>query len=65
MTVGPGKYDDLCTVVREKANAAAAIVIVIGGTKGSGFSVQCDPPTLARLPDVLETMARQLREGAI
>lgn len=37
---GPGKYDDLATLVLERADADAAIVIVLGGSKGSGFSVQ-------------------------
>lgn len=40
MSIGPGKYDELCTVVREGAQAEGAVVIVIGGNRGSGFSVQ-------------------------
>jgi hypothetical protein len=60
--IGPGKYDDVCTVVREMTGAACALVLVIGGNKGAGFSVQTtariDPVTLASL---LEDMARQLR----
>lgn len=63
MALGPGKYDDLCSRVREEAGAAAAFVIVINGTKGSGFSLQTDNPLLlAKLPDLLEDMARQLRD---
>ena len=65
MALGPGKYDDLATHVREHAKARAAIVIVIGGEKGSGFSVQTEgglvlplplrdsgllPPSLTRMP---------------
>lgn len=38
MALGPGKYDDLCTYVREKAKAEGAIVIVYGGERGQGFS---------------------------
>lgn len=37
---GPGQYNDLCTYVREQANARVAIVIIHGGDKGMGFSVQ-------------------------
>jgi hypothetical protein len=64
MTFGPGKYDDLCTEVREKANARGAIVIVIGGERGNGFSCQGDLVTLSRLPDVLESLAVQIRKSA-
>lgn len=42
MPLGPGKYDDVCTYVREETEASAAIVIVVGGKHGPGFSVQSD-----------------------
>lgn len=61
MTIGPGKYDDLCTMVREKTGAAGAIVIVIGGERGSGFSCQGALELTTMLPDLLETMAHQMR----
>jgi len=61
MTIGPGKYDDLCTAVREETNAAGVIVIVIGGTRGHGFSCQADLDTTRQLPDLLESLARQIR----
>ena len=64
MSLGPGRYDDLCTLVRERAGAAGAIVVVIGGTNGSGFSCQMDLATTAQLPNILETIARQIREDA-
>jgi hypothetical protein len=38
MAVGPGKYHDLCTLVRGRAEAESAIVIVVNGKNGSGFS---------------------------
>lgn len=66
MVLGPGKYDDLCTLVRERAgigNVGGAIVIVIGGSKGSGFSCQADLVTTLSLPDLLEYMAQQMRKG--
>jgi hypothetical protein len=63
MPLGPGKYDDLCTYVREKAKADAAIVIVVGGPKGHGFSCQADLLTTAALPELLETLAKQIREA--
>ncbi len=38
--VGPGRYDDLATYVREKTDAECVVVIVFGGDKGSSFSLQ-------------------------
>lgn len=65
MAEGPGKYDDLCTLVREGAQAEVAIVIVINGVHGSGFSVQgvTDQEALTRvhLPALLEDLARRIR----
>ena len=40
MALGPGKYDDLCTEVREKAEAEGVILIVFNGNKGQGLSCQ-------------------------
>lgn len=56
MPLGPGKYDDLCTDVRERAKARGAIVIVVEGDKGGGFSVQADLATTIRLPEILENV---------
>lgn len=65
MALGPGRYDDLCTLVRERAGVAegGAIVIIIGGDRGSGFSVQADLATTAKLPDLLEHIAKEIRES--
>lgn len=63
MPVGPGKYDDLCTHVREEAKANGAIVIVIGGEKGDGFSVQAPMDVQLRLPYVLRHIAGQIAES--
>jgi hypothetical protein len=40
MPSGPGKYDDLCTQVRDAADARVAFVLIIGGDSGSGFALQ-------------------------
>jgi hypothetical protein len=65
MTLGPGKYDDLCTYVSEQVgigeHGGGVIVIVLGGNKGNGFSCQADLRTTMLLPDMLEEMARQIR----
>jgi hypothetical protein len=67
--IGPGKYDELCTLVRERCGLAGetvpegggVIVIVFGGDKGNGFSCQADLATTLALPDVLENVARKMR----
>jgi hypothetical protein len=67
MAPEPGKYDDLCTHVREQACADGAVVVIFGGKFGSGFSVQVGDraPNLARkLPEILRAMARQIEESA-
>jgi len=60
MALGPGRYDDLCTEVREKAKAAGAILIILEGDRGMGFSVQAKPADLVKLPGVLRHMARAI-----
>lgn len=62
MALGVGKYDDLCTYVRETAKAKGAAVIVIEGEKGMGFSVQMPLNHLERLPAVLRKMADDAEE---
>ena len=66
MAIGQGKYDDLCTIVREKAKAKGALVIVIGGEKGGGFSCQFDDMAMMEMvPDVLEMVAQQIRKDGV
>lgn len=67
MALGPGKYDDLCSYVAEQtgitvsANGGGAIVIVVGGSRGNGFSCQADLRTTLLLPELLENIAGQIR----
>jgi hypothetical protein len=62
--IGPGKYDALCTLIRERTQARAVLLIVLDGEYGNGFSCQSDSETLRALPDILEqTAARIRREG--
>jgi methylmalonyl-CoA mutase cobalamin-binding subunit len=65
MTLGPGKYDDLCTYVVERTKIAerggGVILIVIGGDKGTRFDVQADFATTLAIPDLLEEAAREIR----
>ena len=62
MPLGPGKYDQICTEIREKTNASGVIVIIIDGTLGNGFSCQVDQKLILKLPDILEFMAKEIRE---
>jgi hypothetical protein len=57
MALGPGKYDDLATLVRERAAAEGVIVVVIEGVHGSGFSVQASGAVTTRLPTLLRVLA--------
>ncbi len=58
---GPGKYDELCTSVREQAQAKCAIVLIFDGKDGSGFSCQCQMNgPLFNLPAVLRDMANEI-----
>lgn len=57
MALGPGKYDHLCTIVRQGTNAEGVIVIVIGGDKGDGFSVQAALGVTQALPELLRRLA--------
>lgn len=64
MAEGKGMYDDLCTEVRESANAEGAIVIVVNGDVGSGFSMQMPEHMKGVVAGVLEHVAEQLRGTA-
>jgi hypothetical protein len=57
MALGAGKYDDLCTYVREQSKAMGACVMVFGGEAGWGFSIQAPPEAMFELAKVLRHMA--------
>lgn len=64
MAIGPGKYDALCTEVRERAEAGAVILVVVEGNLGSGFSCQIEAGDLViDLPGILERIAADIRKG--
>lgn len=63
MALGPGKYDKECELVRVSTNAECAIVIIVNGEKGSGFSMQSSQLLMIEtVPELLENIARQLKE---
>lgn len=61
MAIGPGKYDAQCTAARLSAEADGAILIIVNGLAGSGFSCQAEPQVLVKLPAILENLAAQIR----
>jgi hypothetical protein len=61
MPIGGGKYDDICNLVCEKSEAKGAAIIIFKGERGGGFSVQGPPEFHKALPDILESMAAQMR----
>lgn len=63
MAVGPGKYDNLCTYVREQAEARAAIVIILEGNQGQGFSCQAPLDVVVLLPSILRRIADEMETG--
>ena len=62
MAVGPGKYDALTSIVRKRAAAKGAIVMVIDGRHGSGFSVQATTEVTAQLPRLLRVIADRIEQ---
>ncbi len=63
MPLGKGKYDDLCTYVRETTKAHSVIVMVFGGDKGTGFSVQAHDLVVITLPKILRDTAQQIEDS--
>jgi ABC-type amino acid transport substrate-binding protein len=61
MPIGPGCYDDLCTVVREKSGARGVLLIVFDSADGDGFSCQLPSDLVGYLPAILEAVAREIR----
>lgn len=60
--IGPGKYDDLTTEVRERTKAEGVILIVLKGDRGSGFSCQANVLVTMNLPEMLRSMADEIEQ---
>ena len=65
MSVGPGKYDDEATWVRERAKASGVILIVIGGDRGQGFACQATLEVTLSLPTMLRDIADQIEANTL
>jgi hypothetical protein len=63
MATGPGKYDELATMVRESTKAKGVLLIVFEGHLGSGFSMQMLGINETMLiPSMLRDIADQIEE---
>lgn len=63
---GPGRYDDLATRARKDASASAVILVILGGSKGSGFSVQSRTDIAPRaVAMILRDMADRIENDAV
>lgn len=69
MADGPGKYDAPCVSALVETKATAAVLIIIGGEHGSGFSVNIDQSRVdatfvqQKLPSLLRQLADSLEES--
>jgi hypothetical protein len=61
MPKGGGKYGDVAEFAHVTSGAAVTVLIVLGGDRGSGFSV-CgyDPEHFEALPELLRNVAKDI-----
>lgn len=64
MPSGPGRYDDITTLVREMTGAACVVVVVIGGVRGDGFDQQIDAGRVASWSGLKRVLVDTLRAVA-
>jgi hypothetical protein len=63
MAIGPGKYDDIASHALRITSADSVIMIVLGGSKGSGFSVVSTRlDTILSLPHLLRQTADEIEK---
>ena len=62
--MGPGKHDDLLTEIRERLSIGevGGVMLIVLAPGQNGFSCQADPRTTMAIPDILESVAAQIRE---
>lgn len=64
MAMGPGKYDEALSQAKRLCGATTAILIVLDGAKGPGFSAQLNPVQLLSVPRMLRDLADQIERDA-
>lgn len=60
LMLGPGIYDSLTEEVKTRTGAKGIVLLVLGGTCGTGMSVKADLPTHLKLPAILRILADKL-----
>lgn len=59
--IGKGRYDDELTGFIRRTKAQGAVLIVIGGRLGDGFSMKVDERFKEVAPSLLEMLAKAIR----
>ena len=62
MAFGPGTHDDEVTDLRTKTHADGVLLLIVNGSKGSGFAAQLSLELTLNLPAILRDIARQIEE---
>lgn len=57
MPAGGGKYDAEVEYVYQQTQPEAALLIILGGNRGEGFSVKANESALLGLPAILRSVA--------
>lgn len=64
--MGPGKHDDLCSYVRERLGlgleGGVMLIVLHPNPEVTGFACQADYRTTMSMPEILESVAAQIRE---
>ncbi len=63
--IGSGKYDLICSELRRRTKAKGAMVIILDGNKGSGFSCQLPADSITKIPDALRQMATEIEKDQL
>lgn len=64
--MGPGKHDDLCSYVRQQlglgVDGGVMLIVLHPNRDLTGFACQADYRTTMSMPEILESVAAQIRE---
>ena len=60
MATGGGPYDEVCELCRSLTTAEGAVVIILGGALGSGYSLTVPHDRISEIVPVLEEMLQTI-----
>ena len=64
--MGPGKHDNLCSYVRQQlglgADGGVMLIVLHPNRDLTGFACQADYRTTMAMPEILESVAAQIRD---